>query len=263
MGNASQTGRYWKIAAAALAGVCLGLAITVARLLYLAPNAAEQLAASVNQNPVFQVAIKHDPSRRSVYLARLTNAYARGGKEAVAAEAHVIGREIGRTYYSTWLSMASDPALSQFLQVTSEYLAYAYEHDPEGCYAYARGGTQSGLLPAAMNERLADAMFAIIDTATRSPVSLTDDEWRAGSTKGEEIREQVARSGESKSMYLGELAGQPAKTAADRKGTCLFMTRVYQQIERVEAPLRFHTLRAMSVTPRGPSQPADPFKDRV
>jgi hypothetical protein len=262
MSTESQAGRIWRIVVAAVVGVCLGLAITVARLLYLAPSAEEQLAASVNQNPVFQVAIKHDPSRRDAYLARLKSAYEQDGGAGAAAEAHMIGREIGVTYYSTWLSMASEPALSQFLAVTSEYLAYAYEHDPEGCYAYARGGSQSASLPAAMNDRMADAMFAVIDTATRSPVSLTDDEWRAGSAKGEEIRKQVARSEEAKSMYLGDFAGRPATTAADRKGTCLFMTRVYQEIERVEAPLRFHTLRAMSVMPRMPQQ-KDSFKDQV
>jgi hypothetical protein len=263
MALAHQDGRLWKIAGAALVGVFLGVAITVARLVYLAPSAEEQLAALLDQNPLFQMAIKHDPSRRGVYLDRLKTAYQQRGNEAAAAEAHVIGREIGVTHHTALLSMASDAALSHVLAVTSEYLAYAYEHDPDGCYAYARGVSQSTQLPPAMSERMADAMFAVIDTATRSPVSMTIDQWRAGSAKGEEIRKQVARSEEAKSMYLGESTGRPATTAADRKGACLFMTRVYQQIERVDAPLRFQTLRAMFAAPRRQPKPPVSFQDQV
>jgi hypothetical protein len=266
MRQGEPAGKFWRFLIATCAGVGLGLAITIGRLFYLAPSAEDQLMAALDRNPVFQVAIKASPSRREEYLARLKAAYRQGGNEGSAIEARAIGREIGLTYASTLLASASDAALSDFLSVTTEYLAYAYEHDPEGCYAYARGMSDeiaSAGLPPTISARLADAMLAVIDTATRNPVRMSDEEWRAGSAKGEEIRARIAQSAEADSMYFGDYAGKPATTTAERKGTCLFLTRVYQQIQRADAPLRFQILRAMSGKKRHPEKVQHMFKDRV
>ncbi len=246
-----------KLLAAGTVGLVLGLAITVGRIISIAPTPQDELAAALDNNAVFQFAIRHDASLREIYLGRLKNAYAFGGVAASSSEAHAIGQEIGRTFASTLLAAASDAALADFLDVTTQYLSEAYELDPDGCYAFARGRAEVGqsMLPAEVSGKLANAMLNIVATATSRPVKMSAEEWAAGRARVEEIRASIAQGEEAAMMYFGDYTGQPATTAAERKGTCLFLTRVYQDIVRTQVPLRYQTLRALSAPkPAGQKQ---------
>jgi hypothetical protein len=237
-------------------GLLLGLGITALRILYTAPTPEDELAAALDSNAVFQLAIQHDPSLRAIYLARLKSAYAQGGVEASASEAHVIGQEISRAFATTLIVHTSDAVLSDFLDVTTRYLAEAYETDPEGCYAFVRGQAAGTPLPPEVSDRLAEVMLNVVATATNNPVTMDAGEWEAGRAKIDEIRTRIASGGESGLMYFGDYAGRPATTAAERKGTCLLLTRIYQDLGRTEAPLRYQALRALS-SPR-PAPVAEP-----
>lgn len=254
-----------KLLAAGAVGLLLGLAITVGRIIAIAPTPEDELAAALDGNALFQLAIRQDPSLREVYLARLNTAYAYGGVAASSSEAHAIGQEIGRSFASTLLASASDAALSVFLEVTTEYLSEAYEADPDGCYAFARGRAAAGesMLPAEVSSRLANAMLNIVATATTRPVEMSAEEWTAGRAKVEEIRARIAQGDEAAMMYFGDYTGKPATTAAERKGTCLFLTRIYQDIGRTEAPLRYQALRAMSAPKPARPKLREPSKNSV
>ncbi|MEN3975249.1 hypothetical protein [Emcibacter sp. SYSU 3D8] len=264
MNEARPNRRLLKLCAAGAVGILLGLAITVTRIIATAPTPEDELAAALDNNAVFQLAIRHDPSLRDVYLARLKTAYAAGGIDASASEAHAIGQEIGRAYSPMLLATASDAALADFLDVTTEYLADAYDSDPDGCYAFARGHVVNGNapLPPDIRNRLGNVMLNLVATATSAPVTMSPDEWMAGRAKVEEIRASLAQGEEADRMYFGGHAGRPASNAAERKGTCLFLARVYQKLGRTDAPLRYLALRAMSA-PKPRPKPQESFKDSV
>lgn len=265
MDQARPERKLLKLLAAGAVGLMLGLAITAGRIIAIAPTPEDELAAALDGNAVFQLAIRQDPSLREVYLARLKAAYADGGVAASSSEAHAIGQEIGRTFASTLLASASDAVLSDFLDVTTAYLAQAYEADPDGCYAFARGRPDAGAsaLPADISSRLSSVMLNVVATATSNPVTMTPEQWSAGRARVEEIRASVAQGDEAAMMYFGDYTGKPASTAAERKGTCLFLTRVYQDIGRTEAPLRYQALRAMSAPRPARPKPQGSSKDSV
>ncbi len=265
MDKARPERKLLKLLAAGAVGLMLGLAITAGRIISIAPTPEDELAAALDNNTVFQIAIRHDPSLREVYLTRLKTAFAEGGVEASSSEAHAIGQEIGRAFASTLLVSASDAVLSDFLEITTEYLSEACDADPDGCYAFARGRAAAGesMLPAEVSSRLANAMLNIVATAATRPVEMSAEEWTAGRAKVEEIRASIAQGDEAAMMYFGDYTGKPATTAAERKGTCLFLTRVYQDIGRIEPPLRYQALRALSAPKPARPKPQGSAKNSV
>ena len=243
--------RFLKLLGATVAGLLLGVAITAVRLVMIAPTPREELTATLDNNPLFQLAIRSDPALRQQYLARLEQAYARGGVGGSAAEANAIGKEIGRALAPALLPVAPDAVLSDYLAVTTDYLVETYQSNPDECYAFARGQAAGGglVLPVDIRARLSNVMENVLAAASSNPVTMSADEWAAGRAKVEEIRARIVDGAEADRMYFGDFAGKPAATPAERKGTCLFLTRVYQDLGRTDVPLRYQALRALTAPP--------------
>ncbi len=238
-----------KLLGATLAGLVLGLAITVIRLMMIAPTPEQELTESVDNNHLFQLAIRHDPNLRALYLARLQTAYGRGGAAASTAEAHAIGQEIARVLAPSLLPVAPDAVLQDYLAVVTEYLESASRSDADGCYAFAHGGLGEIALPVDVAARLSRVMNNVLAAASVNPVVVTPDDWVAGRARIDGIRSEIETSGEAARMYFGDHAGRPASTPAERQGACLFVTRIYERLAETPAPLRYHALRVLASAP--------------
>lgn len=141
----------------------------------------------------------------------------------------------------------SDAAADGYIDVMAQYLQSIHQRDPEMCYVYlveSVHGSDYGMSPA-LYDRMFDSMEAVIVAATNAPDPLTDDEIEAAGERLGEIWSSLEEGPEAGDFYMGGFDGDPASTPEQRKGACLFMTRLYHRIATQDKPMRAHLLKVL------------------
>lgn len=238
-------GRFKFPAAAVFAVGGVALAIWAGDLAIGKPRAEAMLAHAEQHDPIFRLMLRVDPERHEPVLLHLQEAERRGGVAEVEKEMRNVAFETLAIHGLKLVPQASDAAADGYIDVMAEYLQSIYRRDPETCYVYlveSRHGSDYGM-PPAMYRRMFDSMKAIVTSSASNPDPLSDDEREAASARLTEIWTGLQEGPEAGDFFTGMLDGEAASTPEQRKGTCLFMTRLYHRIAAQEAPMRGHILK--------------------
>ncbi len=235
-------GRFKFPLAALFAVGGIAAAITAIPMVFPEPAADRLLAEAERSDPAFALLMRVEPERREPILRFLREAEQRGGEVEVARELRYVAFEIMAIHGLKQIPVTSDAAADAYVTTLSEYLQSIHERDPELCYVYlmeSRHGSDYGMSPE-LYDRMFASMRTIITEAASNPDPLTAEEEEAARDRFSELWTSLEEGPEAPDFYTAVFEGGTASTPEQRRGACLFMTRLYHRIAAQEQPMRAH-----------------------
>lgn len=228
--------------------VGLALAVGIGQVVFPPPTNAERIAREIDNEAVFRVAFANEPGLRGKVIERLEQAHEKGGQEAYLKESEKIAFELSQQFFPLVVSRASAEALDQFLDFALAMIEDRYEHAPDVCYAYLAGGGDAaagGLadLPIRIQHQAQDAMEAVVASAEKDAVDMSDTERQDATAHLNRIVTDMMQGPERLSLYVADYTRYPATTPETRKGACLFALRLHQSMKAVPQPQRAALIR--------------------
>lgn len=241
-------GRF-KLALAAVFSVGgIVAAIMFSHLVIPVSYAESILADAKEHDATFQLGMAKDPSNYGHIQELMRLEEQRGGKAAAETIFRDNNFEILTVHGYGLIPKASDRSVSDYALAIADYYTSIHGTDPEKCYLFlteSQLGHHYGMSPK-QRQRVYDSLTKVVETASRSPVTMTDNERAAANEKMSEIWTGIVEGPDAAALYMGEFEGEKARTAEQRKGMCLFYTRLHQRIAATDPPLRSHLIKVFN-----------------
>jgi hypothetical protein len=238
-------GRFKAVAGAIFAFGGIAAAVFGGQFILPQPVAARMLSEAEQNDPAFKLLASVNPAGREAILRYLQEIEQQGGKAAVERELRSIAFEIMAVHGLKVMPKASDAAADGYVTVMAQYLHSTHERDPDLCYdfvAESRHGSDYGMSPV-LYDQMFSSMQAVLVSADRAPDPLSDEEREAAQERLLQIWNGLGEGPEAADFYTGFLDGKSAATPEQRKGACLFTTRLYHRIAAQEQPMRAHLVK--------------------